>query len=419
MVPPSDADADAVLQAAQARIAALVKVDVFSPTQTEDNVKHINDVARSFISDTITVPSKSMYEYAIKASLGDDVYDEPSTAALEAHVARITGKEAGVFMPSGTMSNQIALRTHLLQPPYNVLMDVRAHINKYEAGGTAFHSGASSITVLPENWHHLTLEDVKRNVVLGDDVHCCPTKIIALENTLNGTIIPQAEVRAIAEYAHANDLIMHLDGARIWHVASITGTPLDELCAPFDSISLCFSKGLGAPIGSVLVGTKAFVKRARWFRKMFGGGMRQTGVIAGCAAYALTHNFPLLPRVHTLAKRLEKGLEDLGAEIKSGAETCMIFYDPSPLGIDFSEIAERGSKLAKPLTLGGSRLVVHIQTTDEAVDDFLDLISTLAEEKVKAGFKRVENGTKNHKDAPIGTGIYQDPYVRKKVKADA
>ncbi|KZP32203.1 threonine aldolase [Athelia psychrophila] len=415
MVPPNDATTE--LQAAQARIAAQIKVDVLTPTQAADNMKHINDVARSFISDTITVPDKSMYEYALQASLGDDVYAEPSTTALEAHVARITGKEAAIFMPSGTMSNQIALRTHLLQPPYSILVDVRAHINKYEAGGTAFHSGASSITVLPENWHHLTLADVKREVILSDDVHFCPTKIIALENTLNGTIMPQSEVCAISEYAHANGLMMHLDGARIWHVASITGTPLDELCAPFDSASLCFSKGLGAPIGSMLVGTKAFVKRARSFRKLFGGGMRQTGVMAGCAAYALTHNFPLLPRVHELAKRLEKGLEDLGAEIKSRAETCMIFYDPSPLGLEYTEIAERGSQLANPLTLGGSRVVVHIQTSDGAVDDFLALIRTLAEEKEKAGFKRLANGTNT--DAPVGQGAYQDPYVRKAVKADA
>jgi len=139
--------------------------------------------------------------------------------------------------------------------------------------------------------------------------------------------------------------------------------------------------------------------------------------MAACAAYALTHNFPLLPRVHELAKRLEKGLEELGADIKSGAETCMVFYDPSPLGLEYPEIAERASQLANPLTLGGSRLVLHIQTTDAAVDDFLALIRTLAEEKEKAGFKRLANGT--HKDAPVGQGVYSDPYVRKGVKADA
>lgn len=172
--------------------------------------------------------------------------------------------------------------------------------------------------------HHLTLADVEANAVISDDVHFAPTEVVALENTLNGTIIPQSEVIAISEFTHANGMKMHLDGARIWHVAAETGVPLRELCAPFDSVSLCFSKGLGAPVGSCLVGTKEFVKKAKWFRKLFGGGMRQTGILAGAAAYAVANNFALLPRVHALARRLESGLEEIGCEITSRAETCMV-----------------------------------------------------------------------------------------------
>ncbi|KAH8100542.1 pyridoxal phosphate-dependent transferase [Cristinia sonorae] len=367
-------------------IADQVKFDIFTQSQEADNEKARQQVARSFISDTITVPTKEMYAYASMASLGDDVYHEPSMIALEAHMAKLTGKEAALFVPSGTMSNQLALRTHLKQPPYAVLCDHRSHIHQYEAGGTAFHSGATTITVIPSNGHHLTLADVQSHIVLGDNIHTAPVEVVSLENTLNGTIIPQEEVIAISDYVHSQGLKMHLDGARLWHVASETGTPISELCAPFDTVSLCFSKGLGAPIGSCLVGPKDFIKRARWFRKLFGGGMRQTGFLAASAAYALTYNFPRLAAVHQLTKRLENGLKNIGINITSPAETCMVFFDPAPIGVTYSEIIERCDALPNPIQLGGSRLVVHIQTSEEMVDDFLDLLRTLADEKKAAGF---------------------------------
>ncbi|KAH9484847.1 putative low-specificity L-threonine aldolase [Psilocybe cubensis] len=386
-----------------ASIASQLKFDVVSKTHALDNANKRKEIARTFI-----LPTEEMYSYAALATLGDDVYFEPSTAALEAHIAKITGKEAGVFLTSGTASNQIALRTHLKQPPYSVLCDHRAHIYKYEAGGAAFHSGAAIVAVAPTNKHHLTLQDVKDNIIISDDTHFAPTEVITLENTLNGTIIPQEEVIAISDYAHSLGLKLHLDGARIWHVAAETSTPLNELCDPFDSVSLCFSKGLGAPVGSCLVGSKEFITKARWFRTLFGGSMRQTGILAGAAAYALTHNFPQLPRVHALAKRLESGLEKIGANILSRAETCMVFYDPSPLGITYDEIGDRGSALPEPLFLGGSRLVVHIQTSDEAVDDFLHIVAQLAEEKKAAGFVRPE---------AHANGEIKDVYVRRVPKA--
>ncbi|CAA7264709.1 unnamed protein product [Cyclocybe aegerita] len=402
-------------------IADQVKLDILSKTHALENAAKRKEIARNFVSDTITVPTEEMYAYATLATLGDDVYFEPSTAALESHVAQLTGKEAGLFVPSGTASNQIALRTHLKQPPYSVLCDHRSHIHKYEAGGAAFHSGAAVIAVVPSNNHHLTLQDVKDNVILTGNIHFAPTEVVALENTLNGTIIPQDEIVAISEYAHSVGLKTHLDGARIWHVAAETSTPLKELCDPFDSVSLCFSKGLGAPVGSCLVGTKEFIAKARWFRKLFGGGMRQTGILAASAAYALSHNFPQLPRVHALTKRLEAGLEEIGAKILSRAETCMvrlfrlalcdaslnarqIFYDPSTIGVTYDEIAERGEALPESLVLGGSRLVVHIQTSDAAVDDFLATVRQLAKEKKAAGFVKPEGQV---------NGAVKDVYVRR------
>jgi len=251
------------------------------------------------------------------------------------------------------------------------------------AGTVPAGHGAAVTPIIPSNGHHLTLADVELNLIRGSDVHVAPTEVIVLENTLNGTIFPQSEIVAISKYAHSHDIKMHLDGARIWHVAVETRTSIKELCDPFDSVSLCFSKGLGAPVGSCLVGSKDFIKKARWFRKLFGGGMRQTGILAASAAYALTHNFPKLEKVHALAKKLEAGLVSVGVQITSTAETCMVFYDPTPVCLDYNEIAERASSLPDPLVLGGSRLVVHIQTSEAAVDDFLTLVKELADEKKK------------------------------------
>ncbi|KAF9647483.1 hypothetical protein BDM02DRAFT_3145765 [Thelephora ganbajun] len=411
-------------------VADEVKFDMLAAiSDLGDHSKQYRAISRNLVSDTLTAPTKEMYAYALQASLGDDVYFEPTADSLETHIARLTGKEAAVFMPSGTMSNQIALRTHLVQPPYSVLCDYRSHINKYEAGGTAFHSGAHTVAVIPSNRHHLTLPDVKQFIIQGSDIHLAPTHVIALENTLNGAIFPQEEIIKISEFARKEGIKMHLDGARLWHVATETGTSMKELCDPFDSISLCFSKGLGkcdghvrihrswyylgAPVGSCVVGTKDFIARARWYRKLFGGGMRQIGLLVGCAAYALNHNFPKLPRVHALAHKLEVGLRELGAQITS-AGTCMVFFDPTPLGIEYDEISERAANLPEPVTVRGSRLVIHIQTEDQTVDDFLALVKTVAKEKKAAGF--IPSPPTEGKPTTTGS-IYQEIHRRQKPKS--
>ncbi|KAN0100891.1 Pyridoxal phosphate-dependent transferase [Tylopilus felleus] len=363
-----------------------VKVDILTPTQETDNESQLKQVSRSFVTDTITVPTKAMYEYAVRASIGDAVFHEPCTSAFEKHMAQLAGKEAALFVSSGTLSNQLAIRTHLLQPPFSILTDVRSHINAYEAGGAAMHSGAYPIPVTPSNSHHLTLEDIKAKVVLESDIHVAPTRLICLENTLDGTIFPQDDIIKISKFARENDILMHLDGARLWHVAVETGMSLSELCAPFDSVSLCLSKGLGAPVGTCLVGSNVFINKARWFRKAFGGGMRQTGILAAAAAYALSYNFSQLPRVHALARRLQRGLEDLGVRILCPAETCMVFFDPSTIGVVYEEVERRAATLPDPITLNSSRLVVHIQTSGETIDDFVRLIEGLRDEKAKEGF---------------------------------
>ncbi|KAK0456306.1 pyridoxal phosphate-dependent transferase [Armillaria borealis] len=404
------------LDAARERVIQSVKIDLLSKTQAAENESKRKEIARSFISDTITVPTVEMYAYAVNATLGDDVYSEPSTTALEAHIAKLTGKEAGIFMPSGTASNQIALRTHLKQPPYTVLCDHRSHIYRYEVGGTPFHSGAAMTTLIPSNGTDISCLYVRELISRRKAIislcrrwktmclNSAPTEVISLENTLNGTIFPQDEIIAISKFARSHDIKTHLDGARLWHVAVETGLSMKELCDPFDSVSLCFSKGLGAPIGSCLVGQKEYIAKARRFRKLFGGGMRQTGILVASAAYALNNNFPLLVNVHTLARKVQKGLEDIGVTILSPAETCMVFYDASSIGTTFDEIFERGKSLPEPLILGGSRVVIHIQTSEAAVDDFLALIGDIAEEKKRAGFVKPEIN---------GQGRIKDFYVRR------
>ncbi|KDN50712.1 hypothetical protein RSAG8_01210, partial [Rhizoctonia solani AG-8 WAC10335] len=264
-------------------IASMVEILVH-PSISQANALSAVD----FRSDTVTSPTASMLQAMISSAVGDDVYNEDETTAnLEKHVADLMGHEAGLFVPSGTAGNQIAIRVHLTQPPHSVLCHARSHINQYEAGGIATLSQAMVQPVFPAKGPNLTLEDVKRGAVLWDDIHCAPTRVIALENTYGGTILPLKEVQRISEFARSKDIRIHCDGARLWNAVAAGAGSFREYGAAFDSISLCFSKGIGAPVGSVLVGSKAFIDRARWVRKSIGGGMRQSGVIAGAARAAL------------------------------------------------------------------------------------------------------------------------------------
>ncbi|OBT53004.1 hypothetical protein VE04_06227, partial [Pseudogymnoascus sp. 24MN13] len=214
-----------------------------------------------FRSDVVTSPTASMLHAISSATLLDDVFcEDPSTISLETRLASLTGHESAVL------------------PPHAVLCDDRAHILEWEAGGVASLSGALVQGVVPGNGRFLTLEDVKRKVVLSDDVHACPTRVISLENTLGGSIMPLDETRRIAGWARENGILMHLDGARLWEAVVAGAGGLEEYTRCFDTVSLCFSKGLGAPIGSILLGSKEVVKRARWVRKSIGGGLRQSGV---------------------------------------------------------------------------------------------------------------------------------------------
>ncbi|ORY29004.1 pyridoxal phosphate-dependent transferase [Naematelia encephala] len=371
------------------------KADITAEVSGQENADRLFSISRDFRSDTITIPTDGQLLAALRASRGDDVYKEDATTTeLEARVARLTGKEAAMFAVSGTMTNQLAIRTHMKQPPHSVITDYRAHVHKMEAGGIAMFSQATTHQLVPKNGRHLTVEDIEPALQLGDNIHIAPTRLISLENTLSGTILPQSDILEIAALAKKHDILLHLDGARIWNVAAVDieqkrldphneqdlQTVLTDLLAPFDTASLCLSKGLGAPIGSMLVGTKAFIDRARWFRKAFGGGIRQSGSITAMADYALTHHFPRLAGTHALAKRLAKGLEDAGCTILADVDTNMVFFDPTSAGLSMdSVVSALGSLQPVPITFMRERLVVHHQTSQHAVDEFVDTVQQLAQ----------------------------------------
>lgn len=240
----------------------------------------------------------------IESSFQDDMYDaegDESVNRLQDRLVELTGKEAAMWALSGTMGNQICLRNHLTQPPHSVLLDHRAHVHCWESGALPVMSQASVTQVHPKNGVHLTVEDVKKHIIADGNskclsnhhrhyreltdlllVHFPPTRVVSLENSLSGTILPLKDAKEISEFVRnypveegQKPIAMHLDGARLFDAIAAEGVDLKEYCACFDSISICLAKGLGAPMGSVIVGSKKFINRAKYFRKMFGGGTRQ------------------------------------------------------------------------------------------------------------------------------------------------
>ncbi|GAA5948945.1 hypothetical protein JCM3765_003962 [Sporobolomyces pararoseus] len=353
------------------------------------NVLKLEQISRDFRTDTITMPTDEMYDIMKHASRGDDVYGEDqATNDLQDRIAKLAGKEAGLFCVSGTMTNQLAIRTHLVQPPHSIILDARSHVHLYEAGGVAMHSQASSHAVPPRNGHHLTLEEVLDNAVFGEDIHSAPTKLVSLENTLSGMVFPQDEVVRISDRMRAEGIIMHCDGARMWEVVAKTGMSLEELCRPFDTVSLCMSKGLGAPIGSVLVGPRKFIEKVKWFRKAFGGGIRQCGSLAVAAGWCLDNHLPKLSATHDLARYLAVNFAEMGAELLLPVETNMLWLDPQSIGFSISELAQRAK--SRGITLGSNRMVVHHQVTRQACDDLLALARELKEEFKEAEKKPID-----------------------------
>jgi len=262
-------------------------------------------------SDTVTKPTPGMRAAMAAAEVGDDVFgDDPTVNRLQERVAELLGKEAALYVPSGTMSNQICLRAQT-QPGDEILCDLGCHIYNYEAGGPAVLSGLTCRTI--EGRRGILELSQLTGLIRPDNEHLVRTRMVCLENTHNrggGSIYPLETIAAISSWARANGLIMHLDGARLMNAVVATGIPAKTWASHFDSVSICFSKGLGAPVGSALAGTKEMVARARKIRKLFGGGMRQVGVLAAAALYALENHVERLRDDHANAQLLAEAVKD-------------------------------------------------------------------------------------------------------------
>ena len=261
-------------------------------------------------SDTVTRPTPAMLDAMFQARVGDDVYEEdPTVRALEQEAAARFGLEAGLFCPSGTMTNQIAIKAHT-EPLSEVICEQTSHIYLWEVGGIAFHSGAS-VALLPGERGRLTAAQVEA-AIRPVNVHYPTPSLISLENTHNrggGSCYELAELEAIAEVARRHRIPLHLDGARIFNALVATGQPATEYGRIFDTISVCLSKGLGAPVGSVLLGSQAFIQKTKRIRKVMGGGMRQAGYLAAAGLYALEHNVERLRDDHRRARQLGTSLQ--------------------------------------------------------------------------------------------------------------
>ncbi len=318
-------------------------------------------------SDTVTRPTSAMRAAMASAEVGDDVYGEdPTVARLEARVAELLGKEAALFVPSGTMGNQIALRA-LTHHGDAVLATKGCHILRYEAGAAAALAGLQIETVGGD----VAMSVAELHAAIHPaEYHFAPTTVLALENTHNtagGRVVPIALARDLAQAARQRGLRVHLDGARLWNAAAATGIAEAEWAAPFDTLSVCLSKGLGAPVGSLVAGDRALLVYARRLRKMLGGGMRQAGILAAAGLYALEHHRERLGVDHAHARRLAEGLAKVGLEPLSPPETnIVLFRVPEPMGF-LRETRARGC-LWNPMAEGVFRAVTHLDVTSVDIE---------------------------------------------------
>jgi threonine aldolase len=308
-------------------------------------------------SDTVTRPTAAMYEAMVRAPLGDDVLgDDPTVLELQRRVAGLLGKQDALYVPSGTMANQIALAVQT-RPGDQVVLEADAHIYHYEAGAPAVLSGVQLALVAGEGGA-LDWPQVEAALSPGD-VHFPPPALVCLENTHNragGRIVPQGRVVGVGEGAHARGLRVHLDGARLWNVHVATGLALAELCAPVDTVSVCFSKGLGAPVGSCLAGDRPTIDRARWMRKRLGGGMRQAGLLAAACLHALDHHLDRLADDHAHARRLADELDNPLLRVDHPVQTNIVMIDVAAPGTGSGLVAHLASREILALDLGPQRV---------------------------------------------------------------
>ena len=333
-------------------------------------------------SDTVTQPSQGMREAIASAKVGDDVYgDDPTVNALEARVAAMFGMEAGLFSPTGSLANQLLIRT-LVKPGEELLTDERAHIVRAELGAGAVFSGITTRTWKSDRG----LLDADAPLALAHEnagPYLVSTTAIAVENTHNfggGTVQPIDEIAKLSREARARGIAMHLDGARIWNAHVATGTPLSEFGKHFDTISVCLSKGLGAPVGSISLGSKATIAEARIWRKRYGAGMRQIGLLAAAADYALDNNIARMADDHARAKKMAQALAAHDATLINAdhVETNIVGLDLSHAGITAADFAARCKDNGLWISALGksyARLVTHLDFDDAQCDEAIAIMT--------------------------------------------
>ena len=337
-------------------------------------------------SDTVTKPTDEMRQLIATAKVGDDVLgDDPTIIALQNMISELLDKEAALFVPSGTMSNAIAIRTHT-KPGDEIITESTSHIYIYEGGGYAALSGCS-VALVPGKLGIMTPEDVEKAIRKSDGSlgHFPNGSLVCVENTSNrggGTCYSQENLDAIAKVAHENNCSVHMDGARLFNAAIATGTNPARIVRDYDSISICLSKGLGSPVGSLLVGSSEFIAQAHRWRKMFGGGMRQAGVIAAAGIYALEHNISRLDEDHKRANKLAIAINemDMFSVNIEGVQTNMVYIEING-DLNANQVVE---KLAEHdvhvLALGDNllRAVTHIHITDEDINKSINAFKTIS-----------------------------------------
>ncbi|GEK50313.1 low-specificity L-threonine aldolase [Vreelandella venusta] len=325
-------------------------------------------------SDTVTRPSPAMKDAMMAAPVGDDVWgDDPTVNTFQEKLAEQTGKEAALLFPSGTQSNLVALMAHCERGD-EYIVGQSAHTYRYEGGGAAVLGSIQPQPIENAADGSLPLEKISA-AIKADDFHFARTKLLALENTIGGKVLPAEYVLKATELARERGLATHLDGARLFNAAVATDTPLKQLCLPFDSVSLCFSKGLGAPIGSALVGSQALIDRARRWRKMVGGGMRQSGIIAAACQYALEHHIADLADDHRRAARLAEGLAKLpGVEITAQATNMVFAHFPDEHVQPLSAWLKEHGILIE--LLYATRFVVHRDIDDADIDKVIAVMQS-------------------------------------------
>lgn len=328
-------------------------------------------------SDTVTRPTPAMRKAMLEAEVGDDVFGEdPTVNSLQERVAQMLGKEASLFVPSGTMANQLAIKSHT-QPGDEVIIETTSHPYNFEGGGGAALSGIQFHCLKG----HRGILDASQilEAIRPEDHHFPVTRLICLENTHNrggGAIYPIEKMREIYQVAKSKGLFVHLDGARLWNASVATGISPQEYSQWADSVSVCLSKGLGAPIGSLVAGSESFIDRVHRFRKMFGGGMRQVGMIAAAGLYALDHHLERLKQDHQNAKRLAVGLREIkGVSLDpKHVETNIVIFDVAETGKTAQQVAEamkHHGVLIHAIGKTQIRLVTHLDVTEEDIETAL------------------------------------------------